>query len=528
MSDSGERVVFKNISLYLTGRPTIEGSVYIEWTEIGAWMHFVQDGVESPSPFTGPFILTPLLDPYICNEGHHMFDLTFYSEATVIEEPPRLCFHDPTQELGISLNFATKEAFQECFNYIKREMTVISPGLPGFYQIKRNCPEPSYGVPNFQENKQKLKQSLINDQRKLGENLLLDDHSQLIEKITNMIGVYAVTSSKENLPKASVEQLTQAMSSSKADVKKLLRQYTVPDAMKADVWAYLIGLAPLNNLNPELIKQYTRIKTQWKTTSQSQYVRSKLIRERLSACIDYVNANKQAFLSVAVSDTSVLTVAFNVFMSVSQVYQFASDHKDTLKNVFRVFLWLFVKDITKDDKGGQLFVGSNGVTMDIESLETVIFWSILFIMEGGEMRRMMETPESELAHLVQPISDFIFLAHPSMFKHLHTTGVNYSKIAPLVMNHLSTLLPLCDCIDTWFAALTAPCFIEFIEYIIISCLFFNFPNMISREQNSDQDLKAIIQQSFEFVGHRYLIIASFVLSERSEELVSEMIRSIRL
>lgn len=403
-------------------------------------------------------------------------------------------------------------------------MTVVSPGLPGFYQIKRTSPEPSYGIPNFQENKEKLKSALINDTKKPGENLLLDDHSQLIEKITNMIGVYAVTASKENLPKASVEQLTQAMASSKEDVKKILRQYTVPDVMKADVWAYLIGLAPLDNLNPEIVSQYTRVKTQWQTTSHSQYVRSKLLRERLTACMNYVNTNKQSLLSVSVPDNSILTVAFNVFMSIVQVYHFATDHMDTLKNVFRVFLWLFVKDIDETGK----FVGWNGFTMDMDSLETVIFWSIIFMMEGGEMRRMMETPASDRVHLIEPVRDFIFLAHPSMFKHLHLTGTNYSKLVPHVMNHLSTLLPLCDCIDTWFAALTAPCFVEFIEYIIISCLFFNFPNMISREQSTEQDLKSIIQQSFEFVGHRYLIIASFVLSERSEELVSETIRSLRL
>jgi hypothetical protein len=55
-------------------------------------------------------------------------------KRTVIEEPVRLCFHDSTQELGISLNFATQAEVTELFEDLCHEMTIVSPGF--FFQIR--------------------------------------------------------------------------------------------------------------------------------------------------------------------------------------------------------------------------------------------------------------------------------------------------------------------------------------------------------------------------------------------------------
>jgi hypothetical protein len=247
--------------------------------------------------------------------------------------------------------------------------------------------------------------------------------------------------------------------------------------------------------------------------------RSRLLRDTFTGCEQYIRAHRQQFISVAVTDPSVVTVAFNVFRSVVQVYHFIQKHFDILKDIFRALLWMFVKDIKV--LGSEVgFVSHTGVVFDRETLEVLIFWSIIFIFEAGETRRLLETSDLKRHTLTQSINDFIFLFHPSMFQVHREIGLkNYDALLPLIAGHLSSQLALCDCVDIWIASFASPSFLEFTEYILIACLFFNFPNVFSIDTLPDQDILPIIEQAFASLELGYLETAAFVFAESSREWI---------
>jgi hypothetical protein len=153
--------------------------------------------------------------------GHRAFSLAFYSDMTVIEQPVRLCFHDATQELGISLNFVSQGEFDDLFDYFKSEMTIVSPGLPGFFQIRRFRRSLPLSEADNQRRKE-LKDSFLNDATNQRDDLLLEGPSELIRRLTDMIGG-AAQSAKTYLPLATVEQVREAVSTSRAPVADVIR-----------------------------------------------------------------------------------------------------------------------------------------------------------------------------------------------------------------------------------------------------------------------------------------------------------------
>jgi hypothetical protein len=515
---------FANVSIYLAGQATSIGTVTLLTCPLCSFIYFRDDRATGSLPFNGPFLLSPLTPPYQEQDGHRIFSLSFYSELTVIEDPVRLCFHDATQEFGISLNFTTQSEFSELFEYLHNEMTIVSPNLPGFFQIRRFRRAFSLNE-SFDQHKKRLKENFLNEPYVCNEDILLQAHSEIVRIITDMIGGSA-QSPNLHLPKATAEQINDAISNSRESVVDLLHRHSVPAPMKAIVWGFLIGLHPLDNFDRQLKQQYLTVRSQWKTVTESQLMRSKLLLARINRCTAYIEANRQQFISVVVTHPAILTLAFNIFMCVSHVFNFIEKHFDVLKHFVRLFLWMFVQDISMEVPDRITFVGPSGLEYDEDTLEALIFWSIVFVFEAGETRRLLEISNPDENETIETISDFIFLVYPSMFKHLHQIGVkNYDRLIPFLTGHFCTLLPLCDCIDLWLAAAASPSFLEFTQFMLISCLFLTFPNLVLFKPNADQDLQPVIEQAFEFIDHRYLEKASFSLGKRGRAMVEEKLRA---
>jgi hypothetical protein len=511
---------FPAVALYLSGQPVALGTAFLTRCPLGAFIYLRDDSAIGPSPFTGPFLCSPLAPPYADSGGHHLIALSFYAELTVIEEPPRLCLHDPTQELGISLNFSTRPEFTAFFEYLQQQMTIVCPNLPGFFEIhrfRRSLPLNE----NYDYKKKQLKENLLNEPYTRNEGLLLQGHSQLFRAITDMIGVVG----QNHMPKATADQVYAAIATSRDAMVALLQRYCIGDAQKATVWAFLIGLYPLEDFNPQMKEDYLIVKRQWNSATDSQLHRSRILIRDMKNCADYIRANCQQFVSVVVPHRAVLKLAFDVFMSILRIFHFIEKHFRVLKDIFRVFLWMYVEDIISSTAAGTLFLGPNNVKFDEDTLEAIIFWSIVYIFEAGETRRVLEIAASAGHEVTETISDFVLLLHPSMFRHLHQIGVrSFERLAPVLATHLSRFLPLCDCIDVWLAAAASPSFLEFTQFMLISALIFNFPNMFSLDPLPDQDLQPLIEQAFEFIDHRYLASASFVLGVRGKEMAEEKLR----
>jgi hypothetical protein len=109
-----------NVVIYTDGRMSRPGTLTlheIALTDV-VCLTTVDAVGRCPLELSG-FALNPLTDPYVDESGHVIFDLTY------MDKPPRICFHDPAQELGISINFSDQESFDAAPQPHGR--------LPGFY-----------------------------------------------------------------------------------------------------------------------------------------------------------------------------------------------------------------------------------------------------------------------------------------------------------------------------------------------------------------------------------------------------------
>jgi hypothetical protein len=159
-------------------------------------------------------------------------------------------------------------------------------------------------------------------------------------------------------------------------------------------------------------------------------------------------------------------------------------------------------------------VAPNSETWDLDALESVLFWSLLFLFEAGETRRFMEFGFAK-SKVFETISEFITAVHPYMYKHLQTLGVSsFESLGELIIGHFSNVVPVNKCSDLWLAALAASDFLDFMECMVVSCLFFNIANM----KKNPLDLIEVIRESFRYVNHRYLVASSLMLDAKSEDL----------
>ena len=505
--------VFEGVSMYLTGHSAVTGRISLCRMIMADALYFSEDSAISPFPFDDCFTLSPVTSSYAFSGGHHIFDLSYYAEITIIEEPARICFHDPAQELGLSLNFKDRASFNDFFDYLKSMITIVSPGLQGFFYVQRFCP-PMCDARKLEMKKKKLAKSFNTDS---DENCdaLNKFHSELLSKL----------SPKEKQRLTSDKEFEKALSS-QMEMKQLIAKYIIPDDRKADAWAFLIGLYPLDNVSEKRMQEYFNIRNQWRCITKSQWERSKLLRDSFSLLQSSINSNKQKLMTV-VDDNSVISIVFNVIMSVCQIYSFMHQKHEELIYLIRVFLWMFVQHAEKEKNGIVYYGYRDNLSYNSEELETIIFWSMLYILEKGEIRRQLELPEKDKGLITKQVSDFIFIVHPLLYELLLKKGVkSFDKIAPALITRFSSLLPFCDCTNIWISAAASPNFLEFIQYMVVSCFFINYPNIISLQPQNDQNLMKVIELIFNLIDHYYLESVTFHLMRKSSELIEQSLSDV--
>ena len=136
---------------------------------------------------------------------------------------------------------------------------------------------------------------------------------------------------------------------------------------------------------------------------------------------------------------------------------------------------------------------------------------------------------AELYDIGEPkqVSDFIFIVHPLLYELLLKKGVkSFDKIAPALITRFSSLLPFCDCTNIWISAAASPNFLEFIQYMVVSCFFINYPNIISLQPQNDQNLMKVIELIFNLIDHYYLESVTFHLMRKSSELIEQSLSDV--
>jgi hypothetical protein len=194
-------------------------------------------------------------------------------------------------------------------------------------------------------------------------------------------------------------------------------------------------------------------------------------------------------------------------MSLVQLYRFVLENLEVVGDLVSVLLFMFVKP--------------NGENVNQISLEVILLWSLVYLFEAGEVRRLLELSGDDKSKINESISDFLLLVHPAMFNHLRGLGIcQFDSLNPLIIGHLSGLLPADKCSDLWMAALGGSHFLDFTEFIIISGMIFNLANMSKRCAGN---LTQVISQAFHYVDHRYLEACAVMLEARGIDLILGML-----
>jgi hypothetical protein len=506
MKGVAEERGFENVGLYLTGRPRVVGTAQFGRIIYATVLYFRESAATAPNPFSGPLVVTPLSEPYLSQDGHHIFNLAFYSELTVIDGPPRLCFHDPTQELSLSLNFASKAAFQELFDYLQDRLTVVSPGLPGFFVIHRFRP-PLSRDQRFKSVIQGRRMGVSDGAAVRDSDDSLSAHTQLLGRLTPAIGQTSDCSMRE----ASDEAVMAALGS-RSDLRALLRQFSIPDHLKWRAWLSVIGLYPVDSIGDELRRQYWVAKRQWSTITRSQLGRSQLFRRNMNDTLELVRGSDSGLLGV-VNDAAILPVAEAVMLTVVHVFHGFVKYRQIVLDMLKVVLWMLVDSVR--GAADPVFVNREGIEYDATTLEIMAFWSIVFIFEEGETRISLQDTDTKFDP-TETMADFITLIHSALAQKIHRIG-GYGPLRTLLSGHLSATLPPAKCADVWLAASALESFRDFTQFMLISCLLFNFPMM-----SAASDLQNLIRATAGgLVPHRYLEASAFVLCERARDMVRE-------
>ena len=503
----------ENIVLFFDGRSTQPGTFTIIEAGLGAIACLKTPDANEENPcLSDPFLLNPLTDPFLEQGGWFLFSLNYYSDMTVIEDPPRICFHDATQEMGISVNMSTAEEFRSLFAKMREHLNITATGLPGFFKMNRPASLIS-GSYDFEVNKKSMKQKI--------ENGLDDSDSDLAVLHRELINTISPRDTQMVLD-PNEEQLNQAFESLDK-LREYVKGHKVPKARSAEVWGMLIGIGDITKV-PETFLSMSRVsKFQWKSKRYSQLKRSSKDVNSMKQLNGVINSFKQKLVTV-VNDIAILQITFDLVMTVSQVYGFCQQNYAMLIYILRVLYSMFIKRIEKSADGSYSVVVNDRITLSGEHFEAIAFWSVIYIMEKGEIRTAL-TGEND-AHLTQ-ITDFLTAVDPFALRRLYQNSRTsardpFDNMLLPVTTYLSSVLPLCDCINLWILAFSTRSPFEFLNCCIITCFIFSFTPSEDRD-----DLRAFIQivtKTLQDLDIRQVMYITFNLYSKYRELFRQSLK----
>jgi hypothetical protein len=176
----------------------------------------------------------------------------------------------------------------------------------------------------------------------------------------------------------------------------------------------------------------------------------------------------------------------------------------------RVLLSIFVKRISKQESGQVWFVVSDSLCLDQVRLEAVLFWSLIHILEVGEIRRFLTgTRES----VYEQITDFLYVVLPSSYVLCHAGNKDsFDAITLDVTTYLGSCLPLCDCTNLWLAAFSRKNPMNFLNAVFI--VAFVLGVAVYKRKPS----VAAMEASFQLTDSQYLLAAAFRFADKYQDI----------
>ena len=505
-SDSAHSHKWENISYLDSNCDPHDGTLYFRYTDLGA-AFIVITNPENQKILEQPevYFSDPLENPTREVDGNFILDLLYYSEYSFIDDPPRLCFHDPTQEFGISLAFSSKEDGNNMKEFLKIHLTIETPNLPGFYKITRFCP-PFY-IPAPRQRKGSMTSQQLAP-------ISLDEFRNLVLVFQQVITPENYRNNKSEMRPLYTQEITDF--SSHESISRIIHDYTMTQANVFRSFLTLLYLPQPENFDDILMKKYINTKNQWRNFTISQLIRSDIYCDFINKLTQSIN--KTNFNAIFPKDmvNFLHKITFNILMTICEFdRQF---HAWTHPLIDILFILIRSAHITlSKDK----ICICNNITIELEKLESILFWMLLKFMIRTEVLRLLPMTNKTPLQIVEPLSQFLFKATPYIHEAISCKTCGLLEAAPFLSSCFVGFFTFEETEEIWLAALSSTNSHDFFLCFIIVGIVFS-----GEELRSDIDeiaeslgIMNLVKQSIDKYSLGFIISSAILLSEKSRSLI---------
>ncbi|OHT05633.1 hypothetical protein TRFO_26510 [Tritrichomonas foetus] len=493
--DIALQTTWPNIRIWDSLNDSQEGSLYFRYTNAAAALIFI--------PFHSDHSILDEPEKYesdIFDEPHRIYgdvqvlDLLYYSEFSIIDNPPRICFHDPVKEFGISLNFQNKEEILEAQVKLSRFLTIESPNLPGFFKITRFLP-PFGFIPKRQ------RQISFNSAQALTN-----------EEILNVMILFQQSLKPTTLERPLIDLNDPCLNDKYSLAHKLLTHnlYTIS---VLESWLLLLNLPKIEEFSTNTQK-YLILKAQWEVYTLSQLNRSNETRELISLISKLLLTKAFPKELCNGSDDFIRKFSFSVLMAIGQVDKIYTKpaNMSFFIDILMIIL-LVVYPINQENNHEKNKVKlKNGKIVDRDTAEAITFWLLLRISLSAEHYRLMPLYSKDKTLVTETLTGFINKIIPSINYFLKDFP-NFSDIADTICCLFSDILISEECIDLCTAALIYGSIHEFSIFFITVCIVFKFGKILECQDKKSLRWKHLIKECIIAKKINFLISATFSLFE---------------
>jgi len=481
------------------------GTIHFRYNDVAACLIFISEHSDLSVLSNIYDFSSDLLSPPIRNvKGCCIVDLIYYCEFSIIDDPPRICFHDPVQEFGISFNFKTKEEALDIQQFLRSYLTTEIPNLPGFFRITRFLP--SFGPQ-------------ITKSRKMSSTQPIQLSPVSHDELRNILTLFQQCITPVITNKNQIRPLMNNLdinSMTLGELKQAISNQTLPIPMCFETWLKLLFLPQPHEFKGELLSKYFSVKSQWSTFTKTQLSRSESYRKYISQLtlliksVDFPEDLKSAnseFLEL---------VAFNVLMTIGEIDRNYHKYMKSLLDILIVILRL-MNPVFSSTTNIKI---QSGYEIDQPTFEAIAFWMLLKLMLRGELLRILPLSSTSPSSIFEPLNQYLTKYCPHFYQMLSSMGCfDLSALVPLVSSLFIPSFSYHDILSVLTAALSSRNVHEFFLCMVIVCLLFNKEPMLNDTFPVVTDWISYIWKSIDENGLDFIISASLVFLNKSREMI---------
>ena len=427
------------IKLCINDNDGIDGILTIYPTDIAALL-LINTG--NPNQTNNiQFESSPFLKPFRELNGTYIIDLLYFIYFTVIDSPPKISFHDRINSNVINIIFSDINSQKQIIDEMKLKFILKSKDVSGYYEIIKYHPPYSSHHKNYKKS--------VSYSHVLTETIQIENALLLYQ------GVIGHIPNKRNFLDFNIETFK----------KESLYTLKLKSSNRFDAYLYLLNLPRPTNFD-KYKNDYMTLKKQWCSFTPSQLKRSPELRDIISNVSSLVKSSKN-------HEKYIEQILFNILMSIIQTNRRFMKNIKNIFNILSIILYVMNLIPSGDLAKSKSMIINGQYDIDIDTIESIIFWILLKILYRFEILKLFECNSKDFYSEIQ---QFISNEMPFLHKCL-STNYHYEDLSCLE-NSINCLFAdffdLDDCVDMWSVALTFECSNYYFISIVISVLMYHF------------------------------------------------------